>query len=339
MRILGCPALVAAALSGACGPAAGGATEPAASSSAAIAEGHVTTDDGVRLYYRKLGSGPAVAIVPGALFFATDLDRLARAHTLILYDMRNRGRSDRVADPARISIGHDVRDLERVRAHFRAERFTPIGFSYLGMMVMLYAVEHPQRVERIVQIGPLSRVLGTRYPAELTANDPTPVPDAAAQAEMKRLDESDLATKDPRAHCQRWWSLFRVSLVGVPARASRIPDPCVWPNERPVVLNPHFGQLFKSIAALAPPSWDRFASLRMPVLTIHGTRDRQSAYGSGREWAAHLPSGRLLTVTGAAHMAWLDAPDLVVPAIDQFLAGDWPAQAVEVRAEAQPAGL
>jgi pimeloyl-ACP methyl ester carboxylesterase len=41
----------------------------------------------------------------------------------------------------------------------------------------------------------------------------------------------------------------------------------------------------------------------MPVLTIHGTKDRNAPYGSGREWAFNLPNARLLTIKGGAHNA------------------------------------
>ena len=77
--------------------------------------------------------------------------------------------------------------------------------------------------------------------------------------------------------------------------------------------------------------WSTFAKVAMPVLTIHGTRDRNAPYGAGREWASHLPVARLLTIPGAAHMPWIDQPDLVFRAIDTFLKGQWPAGAELVK--------
>ena len=77
----------------------------------------------------------------------------------------------------------------------------------------------------------------------------------------------------------------------------------------------------------ACPAWERYAALRIPVLTIHGTQDRNAPYGGGREWVAHLPEARLLTVRGAGHMPWLENPGAVFPAIDSFLGGEWPQNA------------
>ena len=45
-----------------------------------------------------------------------------------------------------------------------------MGYSYLGFMVVLYAMDHPDRVERLVQLGPVPRKFGTEYPASLDAH-------------------------------------------------------------------------------------------------------------------------------------------------------------------------
>jgi len=103
-----------------------------------------------------------MVIVPAALFLARDFAQIAEGRTVIFYDMRNRGRSEAVQDPARLTIQDDVRDLEAVRAHFRARRFSAIGYSYLGMMVMLYAMQHPDRIERVIQLGPVILARGAR---------------------------------------------------------------------------------------------------------------------------------------------------------------------------------
>ena len=67
-----------------------------------------------------------------------------------------------------------------------------------------------------------------------------------------------------------------------------------------------------------------FAKATAPVLTVHGTKDRNAPYGGGRDWAALLPNARLLTVPNAAHTPWIEAPDLVFKSIDTFLNGAWP---------------
>ena len=299
-------------------------------------EGFVTTVDGARLHYHMLGAGRPTVIVPAALFLERDLARLAHGRTVVFYDMRGRGRSSPIDDSARVSIDLDVSDLDAVRRHVGAERIIPLGWSYLGMMVMRYAAAHPERVERIVQIGPVGRVFGTRYPDSLVAHDGASVVDSAAYAELGRLRAEGLAQRDPKADCEREYTVMRGRLVGDQRLAPRVPDLCDLPNEWPLRLESHQRWIFTSFARAEAPSWERFGALTVPVLTIHGTRDRNAPYGGGREWAAHLPDGRLLTVPGAAHMPWLDAPTFVYPALERFLAGAWPRGAVRLRAE--PAG-
>jgi pimeloyl-ACP methyl ester carboxylesterase len=164
--------------------------------------GWVAGPDGVRLYYEKIGNGPRTIIVPGRLFLARDLAPLGERHTLILYDMRNRGRSSRVEDGTLLTIQKDVEDLDAVRRHFRVERFVPVGYSYLGFMVVLYAMSHPDQVERVVQLGPVPRKFDTEYPSSLLHADSVPVVDSATAARMDSLERSRWAREHPKKFCE-----------------------------------------------------------------------------------------------------------------------------------------
>jgi proline iminopeptidase len=291
---------------------------------------YATSDDGVRLYYHVVGSAGPVVLVPAGLFLERDFAQLARGRKLVFYDMRSRGRSDRVTDSNRITLQHDMRDLDAVRRQVQAERVSLIGWSYLGLMVMRYAAQHPERVERVIQIGPIPRQYGTEYPASLRARDSIPVPDSATRAKLTQMHQAGLPRRDPQTYCEREYQILRVRLVGNPKVASQVPDLCAMPNEWPTVLDRHFRLLFRSIQREDDAGWGSYAQLSFPVLVIHGTQDRNAPYGGGREWAARLPDGRLLTVPGGGHMVWLDAPQVVLPAIDTFLRGNWPRTAVRV---------
>ena len=296
----------------------------------AVTEGFVTTPDGIRLYYQRTGTGPYAVIIPGRLFLFPAFQRLAGGRTLIAYDMRDRGRSDAVSDPKRITIQDDVNDLEAIRQHFHADKPALIGFSYLGMMVMLYATQHPNHVSRIVQLGPVSRKFGEKFPPSLTARDSGPVPDPEQLRELESLMKNGYIRDHAKEFCEKEWQVTRVQLVGDPGNAEKLgPSKCDMPNEWPVHLYPHFEASISSIQALDIPP-DKIASLRAPVLTIHGTKDRNAPYGGGRQWSMLVSDGRLITVPGAAHESWVEAPDLVFTSIDTFLKGSWPASAEKV---------
>lgn len=306
---------------------------PAQALELAAEEGYLTTPDGVKLYYQKVGSGERVVILPGRLFVFDDFRRLGERHTVISYDMRNRGRSDFVVDGSKITIEADVADLEAVRRHFGVEKFTPVGYSYLGLMVVLYALEHPERVEHIVQMGAVPLKYGTAYQEQFTAGDAESVRDPAAEERLKKLRDEDRHITHPQEYCEAEWEQSRRFVVGNPANVERVPDSktiCAMPNEWPVHLWRHlYWHFVESVQKLDLPR-ERVAQVTAPVLTIHGTRDRNAPYGGGREWIYLLPNARLLTIEGAAHQAFAERPEIVFPAIEEFLEGRWPPASTDV---------
>ncbi|MGH9024225.1 MAG: alpha/beta fold hydrolase [Acidimicrobiia bacterium] len=293
--------------------------------------GFVTPHYGARLDYRKRGDGPQKIIVPGGVLIYRDFDRFAApGRTVIFYDMRNRGRSDAVKDLSQVTMENDVRDLESVRAHFGVNKATLIGYSYLGFMVVLYAKDHPEHVERIIQLGPVPRQWDTQYPAQLTNHDFEQVVERKAWDEVEKLRKQGYHESHPKEFCEKDWKVYRRGLVGKAESVEKLPGWCDLPNEWPVNFEKHLQAHFVgSVQKLKVPK-EEVAKVTVPVLTIHGTKDRNAPYGAGREWALTLPNARLVTVPGAAHQSWADEPDLVLGSIETFLRGDWPREAERI---------
>lgn len=291
----------------------------------------VETAPGVSLYVEQFGDGPHVVIAPGRLFMANEFRALAAPdRTLILYDMRNRGASSRVEDGAALTILEDVRDLEALRRHFGAARVSLIGYSYLGLMTALYAAEHPDRVERMVQVGPVPRQFSTEFPDGERAGADS-LSDAGRAAAEAWIAARDAATPeaDQRALCETQWTFFDYWLLGDETKRDQLPDVCQYENEWPANADRHLGFHFADIQRRNFPV-EQFTALTLPVLTFHGTLDRNAPYGAGREWARTFPDGRLVTVQGGAHQVWIDDPAIVAD-IDAFLRGEWPARAELIR--------
>ena len=279
-------------------------------------EGFINTDDGLKLHYRKIGRGPTTLIIPLGFALHDHFKSLADVATVITYDPRNRGRSERVQNASSLTLQNDVRDLEAVRSQLKIDRFVPVGYSYLGLMVAMYAAEHPDRVTRMIQLGPVPRRFNTEYPKELThgREDIT--------APRPNLD----AAKSAREACEAEWQYTKFVLVGDAKHASRVSVPCDLENEWPVNFARHLEHHFASVQKTTFEG-----NPNVPVLVIHGTFDRNAPYGSGREWARTLPNARLVTIPGAAHAAWLDDGPSVFAAIREFLRGGWPAAAEVVK--------
>ena len=281
-----------------------------------LTEGHVTTPDGVRLYFQKLGDGPPAVVIPNAFHMFDGFQPLASNRNVIFFDLRNRGLSESVTDPSKLARGihHDVEDIEAIRRHFEIERINLIGHSYVGLAVLLYALKYPQLVGRVVTIGAVQPFARTQYPIHLTGADATLAEFPAKMAQLQK----DAATRDPNETARMFWELVRVLMVADPANATKIREK---PYENPNELNfmKHWTEnVSPSIQSLTLTAQD-WAQVQTPVLVIHGTKDRQAPYGGGREWSAILPNARLLTVPNAAHVPWIEAPDLVFDAISSFL--------------------
>lgn len=289
-------------------------------------ESAVETPDGVLLRVRRCRPAGRRAsglplVVPNAIYLEDDFARLAEGWEVVFYDLRGRGRSENVTDPERLGIERDVGDLESVRAALGIERMHLLGHSYLGLMVILYALDHPERVARIVQVGPAGPA------AEFLARTPRPGTDPEAMdlaAWQALLADRATPVRDPQAYSRRFWEIFLPYMFGDPekARAYTMPSFDEVPNEWPSNMNRTLQGVFATLTSYDVR--DRAAELAAPVLVVHGTKDRNAPYESATAWLACLGDARLLTVPGAGHMPWAEEPELVFPAIETFLDGEWP---------------
>jgi proline iminopeptidase len=293
-------------------------------------DGFITVEDGVRLYFQQMGSGPKAVIIPNGFHLLDDFRRFGHWRTLIFHDVRNRGRSDTVTDPAKLARGiqQDVDDLDAVRRYFGIGQADVIGHSYIGLMVALYAMKHAAHVGRVVQIGPMQSDAAKQYPAPLSYADAV-LGDAMAKiGQMTKEPPSG----DPEEACKRFWSVLRPIYVADPKDAGRIDwGRCHLVNERSF-MQYWIAHIMPSIASLKLTAED-FAKATAPVLIVHGAKDRNAPYGAGRDWAIRLPDARLVTVENAAHAPWIEAPDLVFGSIRTFLDGAWPEAAERVALE------
>ena len=124
-----------------------------------------TATDGVRLAYATVGRGPPLVKAANWLthiefdwqtpIWRNWIDTLSRDHTLVRYDARGCGLSDR--DPPEVSFETWVRDLESVVDSLRLERFALLGMSQGATTAIAYAVRHPERVSHLIIYGGFGR--------------------------------------------------------------------------------------------------------------------------------------------------------------------------------------
>jgi proline iminopeptidase len=290
-------------------------------------QGYIQIDAGVRLFYETSGSndgGSTPLVVLNAIFMLDDFKYLSRGRRLIGIDLRNRGRSDFITDASKLrGVEQDVDDIEVVRHHFDVDKIDLIAHSYAGVIPILYAIKYPDHVRRIVQIGAVQPNQATKYSSELMNADGVLHQFFANAQELQKQWQS----LEPQEFCRKFWTILRPIYVANPADADKLERLARCDLETELNLMSYWTAVLQPSLNRLQFTTETVAHMKSPVLVVHGTKDRSSPYGAGRDWAKLLPDARLLTVQNVAHMPWIEAPEQVLPAIEAFLDGAWPNEA------------
>lgn len=296
-------------------------------------EGFVFIRPGLQLYYRILGEGSETLVVPNANWLGDALHPLAEGRRLILYDPRSRGRSSAVTDPRQLNLAEDVADLEAVRRYFGLDRMTLLGTSFQAAITASYALEHPERVERLLLVCPITPRLPGEWKQELPRTEELVHPPGISR--LEELRREGLEEQDPVAFCRAWFTWFLLpAMMSDTSALIRFPldDVCSFPNEWPRhAVSVYFDHLLPNMG-----DWDyrpHLPGLRMPLLVVQGTDDLVPEEAS-REWAAYAPDARFLPIERAGHHPYLERPKELFPAVEAFLRGEWPQGAEVVHRDA-----
>ncbi len=114
------------------------------------------------LYYELLGDGPPIMLMHGGLgfdhsYFRPWVDPLADDFTLILYDHRGNGRSERPPDLDDVFYSTWADDADALRQHLGIDRMILLGQSHGGAIALHHALRHQQHLAGLV--------LANAYPA------------------------------------------------------------------------------------------------------------------------------------------------------------------------------
>jgi aminoacrylate hydrolase len=114
------------------------------------------------LYYEEHGpaGAPPLILSPGlggsASYWAPNLAALAAEHRVILYDHRGTGRSDRTLPP-KLSVADMADDVLQLMDGLGLIGAGLVGHAAGGVIGLSLALNHPERIERLVVINGWSR--------------------------------------------------------------------------------------------------------------------------------------------------------------------------------------
>ena len=265
-----------------------------------ITEGAVTSADGTRIGYRRLGSGPALVFVHGSISTHTDWMRVAKLlaprYTCYAMDRRGRGRSGNGRSAH--SLEREYEDIAAVLNEAEIAQGGPIacliGHSFGAICALGAALRHP--VPRLVVYepplptgGPIAGEFLEPYKRAITEGD------------------LDLALEIGLSHFTR--------LPAVAILAMRVSK--AWPRLRTLAAS-----WIRELEAMdtLDPSVDRYTALDCPVLMLVGSRSPEHPLrDASRALATALPGARVETIEGQGHMAARNAPEQVARLIESFL--------------------
>jgi pimeloyl-ACP methyl ester carboxylesterase/DNA-binding CsgD family transcriptional regulator len=258
--------------------------------------------DGVRLAWAKHGAGPPIVRAGtwlthlefdvGSPVWRHWLEGLGERHTLVRYDERGCGLSDR--DVEEFSLEHSVTDLEAVVDATGFERFTLLGISQGAAAAVAYAVRHPERIERIVLYGGYIHGRGRR--------------DAMERRRMEALiSVIGAGWEDPDPAFRRVFTM-RFLPEGTEQQMAWYDELQHRSTTAETAARIYQARSAIDISDLAP-------RVTAQTLVVHATGDRAVPFHEGRLLASMIPNARLVPLESINHILLPDEP-----AWSQFLA-------------------
>ncbi|HZM44380.1 MAG TPA: alpha/beta fold hydrolase [Burkholderiales bacterium] len=269
-----------------------------------------TSRDGTRIAYATCGTGPPL-LWAASWFHHLELDwvspiwrpwisLLSQRHTLVRYDWRGCGLSDR--DQVEFSFDKFVEDLEAVIGAARLEQFVLFGIAAGAAAGMAYAVRYPKRISRLV--------LYASYARNRLAGNPTPQDVEESQARLKVIELG--WPNDTRAYGQFFTALH-------------LPDASTEQSQS-------FSNLVRQTTSLANNDamrrtfsridvQDIVPKVRCPTLVLHSRGNSVIPFESGRSLAGLIPGARFVPLDSNNHVLLDTEPawQQLVEALDDFL--------------------
>ncbi|ANY22235.1 alpha/beta fold hydrolase [Gordonia terrae] len=269
------------------------------------------TPSGVIRYYER-GEGPPLVLLHGSgpgvtgwRNFAGNLDVFAAHHRTFIVEFPGFGVSDDFG-------GHPMFTAQQAVVDFldglQLDKVAVVGNSMGGVIGASLAIEHPERVSKLVTIGGIGTNLFSPGPGE------------GIKLLMEFTDEPT------RERLIRWLHsmVYDPDLVTeqlVEQRWAQATDPATLESARKMYGSAAFGQMLKAAAASTEPAlWAKFNQIRIPVLVTWGRDDRVSPLDMALVPMRTLPRGELHVFPNCGHWVMIEQKEAFESAVLAFLA-------------------
>ena len=264
------------------------------------ASGGYLTVDGHRIHYVERGSGPALLLLHGLGKSSFDWEEsvlaiLAQRRRVVAIDFFGAGLSERRGSFAygwALWADQAVATLDALGI----AQADVAGHSLGGTVGVVLAANHPERVRRLVLVGSAQSVPWYFVAWLIPGLGELLLGSRPEWGEQPRFSES---------HHQRAIQAYRIT------------------GTREALLRYARGSPFQ-----APGLYDAFASLDLPVLQLHGTRDSEVPHSAALDLNDRLNTSQLVTFDGGTHYLMFDFPECFASELSRFLdippSDSWP---------------
>ncbi|MGD0107746.1 MAG: alpha/beta hydrolase [Rhodopila sp.] len=262
-----------------------------------------STRTDIAINYNVVGGGPPLCLINGyrlssAAWPHTFISRLSARFTVITFDNRGSGHSDKPDAP--YELGLMAKDAVGVLDTLGLRQVHLFGFSMGGAIAQEFAIQFPDRVERLVLFGTFCGGIWS---------------EPASYAVFKRLLVTDNQTPEEAAR-QAWPVTYSPEYLATHAEA-------VEQQMRRELENPT--PMFAAQRQMAAiKKFDRYRDLRRiraPTLVATGAQDHLIKPRNSQILASRIPNARLEMLADLGHRAIWETPEETAELIGDFLTG------------------
>lgn len=266
------------------------------------------------VFVAETGDGPPVVLLhgggPGASGvsnYAANVDTLAAHHRVIVPDLPGYGRSSKGIDHSD-PFGYLADAVRAALDALGIERAHLVGNSYGGSATLRLALDTPQRVDRLVLMGPGG--IGT------TRALPTPGLNALLSYYTGSGPSRDKLETFIRQYLV--YDPSRIPDAAIAARYQASIDPEVIAD--PPLRRPSGLGALRTLWRMDLTRDTRLSGLATPTLVVWGAEDRVNRPSGGTTLAATMPNASLLQLARTGHWVQFEQAALFNEVVGAFLA-------------------
>ena len=252
------------------------------------------------LYYEVIGEGPPLLLIAGFSGNTTSWlpvqPALAEHFTLIMFDNRGAGRS--CVPPGPYTTAQMAGDALALLDHLDVERAHILGNSMGGMIAQEFALQQPERVDRLV--------------LNVTAARPTPVLIRFLEANIWAI-EHGMPPAD-----RMFWVLPWMASPAIMTAHERVVQTLAVRLANPYPA-PDAGLIAQAQAIMAHDALSRVGQITAPTLVLAAAEDILTPVDGARELAEAIPGAHLHILPKGSHVTAAEYPGEVSAALLEFL--------------------